>query len=86
VTGASDTFVDGGGVFPDTELPPGARVHFRLLGGAAEAVNVYVEDGVLHVVGQYRPVHVRRVDTNHLTIEARPVYDGDGDLRRRGAL
>ena len=76
----TDTFLDGGGVLPDTELPEGTRIRFRLLGGNAEAVNVFVEDGVLHVVGQYRPVHARRVGANHLTVEARPVC-GDGDAR-----
>jgi hypothetical protein len=59
--------MDGGGVVPDVDLPENSRVTF-LLPGADQAVTAWVEGGVLHVAGQYRPVVVERVAANHVTV------------------
>lgn len=62
--------VDGGGVLPDRELdlPEDARLRVRISSDSAEDLTVYVADGKLHVVGQYRPVVVDVDALNHVSL------------------
>jgi hypothetical protein len=63
--------LDGGGVVADTVLlteRPMLPVRLRLhpTGDPSEDVTVFVEDGVVHVVGQYGTVHAERLAANHV--------------------
>lgn len=71
----TDTYLSGGGVMPDQPLEPGTRITFRLYGSANEAIDVYVQDGVLHVVGQYRVIVTTRVEDNHLIVDTVPLFE-----------
>jgi hypothetical protein len=64
----SNTAIDGGGVILDEPLPDGTRIRFRLGDKGCHDVSVYVEDGVLHVSGQYRPLLLALVERNHLEV------------------
>lgn len=62
------TAIDGCGVFEDTPLPKGTRIRFRLGSAGKHDVNAYVEDGVLHIIGQYRPLLLTLTERNHLEV------------------
>lgn len=65
-----DTFVDGCGVFADTPLGEGTRIRFRLQDDRQQDVSVFVQDGQLHIYGQYRPLLlVLDGNNNHMRIE-----------------
>lgn len=63
-----NTFVDGCGVVADGPIGEGTRIRFKLDEDRQQDVSVYVEDGVLHVLGQYRPLVVVTVEDNHVDI------------------
>lgn len=63
-------WLDGGGVIPDGELPDG-RLRIRLTDDPAEDVSVYVEDGRLHVAGQYARLCVRQVEAHRISVETK---------------
>jgi hypothetical protein len=65
----SDTWISGGGVFLDTPLPVGTRIRLSPTGRAEDDVEVYVEDGAVHVVGHRRPLFVIPEQPNHVIIE-----------------
>lgn len=60
--------VDGGGVFPDTPLH-GTRLRVHLTDDPAHDLTVYVEDGRLHVAGQYARLHVRQDEPHRVSVE-----------------
>jgi hypothetical protein len=49
----TDTFISGGGIFDDQELPDGSRIRFRPTGNPSEDIDVWVEDGRVHLAGHY---------------------------------
>lgn len=63
-----DTYLDGCGVVPDTPLGVGTRIRFKLENNPQQDISVYVEDGILHIVGQYRPLVCVSVEENHIDI------------------
>lgn len=63
-----DTFVDGCGVVADKPLGEGTRIRFRLESDRQQDISVYVEDGVLHILGQYRPLIATTLESNHIDI------------------
>jgi hypothetical protein len=62
------TAIDGGGVVHDEPLPEGTRVRFRLGTHGDSDISVHVEDGILYVIGQYRPLLVALTERNHLEV------------------
>jgi hypothetical protein len=66
--GEADTLIDGYGVIPDTPIGIGTRIRFRLEESGQYDITAYVEDGVLHVAGQYRPLVTVVVEENHVDI------------------
>jgi hypothetical protein len=50
----TDTFISGGGIFDDQELPDGSRIRFRPTGNPSEDIDAWVEDGVVYLAGHYR--------------------------------
>ena len=64
----ADTFVDGCGVVADGPIGSGTRIRFKLDEDRSQDISVYVRDGVLHVIGQYRPVLVVAVEENHIDV------------------
>jgi len=60
--------LDGGGVVPDLQLPEVTWLRLRTSDDPADDVRVYVEDGQVHVVGQYATVHAERVAPNHVAL------------------
>jgi cytosine/adenosine deaminase-related metal-dependent hydrolase len=69
----TDTYVDGGGVFADTPLDAGTRLRLCPTDDPTEDVNVWVNDGKIHVVGQYSPLAVRHAALNHVIVQPAPV-------------
>lgn len=73
----ANTFVDGCGVFKDTVIGKGTRIRFRLAEDRQQDISVFVEDGMLHIYGMYRPLSLGltgeqnyvNVDTQVWTIE-----------------
>jgi hypothetical protein len=63
-----DTFIDGCGVVSDTPIGTGTRIRFRLEDDRQQDISVYLEDGVLHVLGMYRPLVVVSVEDNHVDV------------------
>lgn len=59
--------LDGGGVFPDKPLPVGTRLRISF-GEPSGDVTVFVEDGRLHVIGQYSRVVAERIEANHFEL------------------
>ena len=64
----ADTFIDGCGVISDTPIGEGTRIRFKLMDDRQQDVSVYVEDGVLHILGQYRPLIAVTVEDNHIDV------------------
>lgn len=68
----TDTFISGCGVLPDAPLGDGIRLRLSPTGNPSEDVEVYVEDGQIHLVGHYTRLHwADRVEDNHLVV--RPI-------------
>lgn len=67
-------YLDGGGVIADRELADHTRLRVRLTDNPADDVSVYVEDGRLHVAGQYARLCVRQVEANRVSVT--PVAPG----------
>lgn len=65
-----DTFVDGCGVLHDIPIGEGVRIRFKLVDDRQQDISVFVQDGQLHIYGQYRPL-VLALDgnNNHVRIE-----------------
>lgn len=63
-----DTFIDGCGVISDTPIGEGTRIRFKLEENRQQDISVYVEDGVLHILGQYRPLISVVVEDNHIDV------------------
>jgi hypothetical protein len=70
---ATDTYVDGGGVFADAPLIAGTRLRLCPTEDPTEDVNVWVADGMIHVVGQYAPLAARHAALNHVIVQPAPV-------------
>ncbi len=64
-----DTSIDGCGVFPDTPIGEGTRIRFQLDEDRQQDISVYVEDGILHVYGMYRPVIITFDQPNHFLVD-----------------
>jgi hypothetical protein len=64
----SDTYIDGCGVVADEPIGEGTRIRFKLEENRQNDISVYVEDGVLHILGQYRPLVVVKVEPNHIDV------------------
>ncbi len=64
----ADTYIDGCGVVADTPIGTGTRIRFRSTESGQHDISVYMEDGVLHVLGQYRPLAVVVVEENHVDV------------------
>lgn len=77
-----DTFVDGCGVYPDAPIGKGTRIRFKLDEDRQQDISVYVEDGILHICGMYRPVIITFDQPNHFTVDTvRWHRKEDGDAR-----
>lgn len=64
----ADTLIDGYGIIPDVPIGKGTRIRFRLEESGQQDISVYLEDGILHIVGQYRPLVTVVVEENHVDI------------------
>ena len=64
----TDTFISGCGVFPDAALPEGTRLRLSPTGNPSEDVEVYVEDGHIHLVGHYTPILAIYDDAHHARV------------------
>jgi hypothetical protein len=63
---------DGGGVFPDEFISDGDRLRLSFTGEGSEDVTLYVEDGELHIFGQYTALLIDRVEANHVALHTVP--------------
>jgi cytosine/adenosine deaminase-related metal-dependent hydrolase len=59
-------------VFADTPLDAGTRLRLCPSDDPTEDVNVWVNDGKIHVVGQYSPLAVRHAALNHVIVQPAP--------------
>lgn len=64
----ADTFVDGCGVVADGPIGNGTRIRFKLDEDRQQDISVYVQDGILHIIGQYRPLVAVRLEENHIDV------------------
>lgn len=60
--------VSGGGVFPDVELEGVFRLRVRTTENASEDMDVWVEDGKLHIAGHYGALHFETQEANRVAI------------------
>ena len=72
----SNTFIDGCGVYKDTPIGEGTRIRLRLAEDRQQDISVYLEDGVLHIFGMYRPLIIESVQPNHITIDTKRWSNG----------
>ena len=67
--------LSGGGVLPDQPLPAGTRLRLSPTGDPAADVEVWVEDGQVHLAGHYWPLQVVS-SGNRARVRAVPVGGG----------
>lgn len=63
-----NTFIDGCGVVHDVPMGTDVRIRFRLSDDPQQDISVYLQSGVLHIAGQYRPLRVVHMEENHVDI------------------
>lgn len=63
-----NTFLDGCGVLADTDIGRDVRIRFRLAEDRQQDISVVVQDGELHIYGQYRPVIITFDQANHISV------------------
>lgn len=67
-----NTFIDGCGVFHDTPIGEGTRIRFKLNDDRQQDISVFVENGVLHVFGMYRPLLLGLTkNNNYISIDTK---------------
>lgn len=66
-----NTSIDGCGVFRDTPIGDDIRIRLQLDKDRQQDISVFLEDGVLHVFGMYRPLIITEVEQNHVIIDTK---------------
>jgi hypothetical protein len=66
--GDPNTYIDGCGLIADEPIGKDVRIRFRLDEDPQQDISVYLQDGILHIAGQYRPVIVTRLEENHVDV------------------
>ena len=75
--------LDGGGVLPDGgPFPTGYRFRVSLSDDPAGDLEVWVEDGQLHVAGQYQPLIPQWREANHIAMRSVPLPEWAGRYRQ----
>lgn len=65
----TDTFIDGCGVIKDQPLPEGTRLRLRPVPGRDDLdISVYVEDGRVHLAGQYARLVAWSTEPNRVEV------------------
>lgn len=72
---SDDTFIDGCGTIADVPIGSGTRIRLKLDDDRQKDISVFVQDGVLHVVGQYLPLVISPVERNYIEIDTKPLVE-----------
>lgn len=76
-----DTFVDGCGTISDEVIGSGTRIRFKLDEDRNRDISVFVQDGVLHIIGQYLPLIVSPVERNYVEVNTKPLVEEEHHCR-----
>jgi hypothetical protein len=71
MTQSEDTYVDGCGVLNDIPLGEGTRIRLRLSEDRQQDISIFVDDGIVHVYGMYRPLNAAQIEDNHICVDTK---------------